>query len=299
MINQQKDLKFLKPAWAALYIVVLAFTPAKAFAQEQAENIQTMVYEVYAGGIHAVQAKLTVDLSDEDRYDLNLFAKTRGLLGKLAPWHGTFSTNGWRDEDTLQPELHKSVTTWKEEEETKEYKYNRDGSFNELVIKDYQKKPQIKKPEAELTDKSFDTLTAALMTLKAVASGEQCDQKAPVFDGKRRFNQVFNFLETEDLKQTKYNIYEGPSIKCTVEVEPDGGQWHKKPRGWLSIQEQGRERGTMPTMWIANITPDMPAVPVKIFVKTAYGNLFMHLAEYNANGKKWVAEKRVILDEES
>ncbi len=58
---------------------------------------------------------------------------------------------------------------------------------------------------------------------------------------------------TEDLKATKYNVYEGPAEKCTVEVAPAGGKWHEKPRGWLSIQEQGRQHGQLPTVWFARM----------------------------------------------
>jgi hypothetical protein len=65
-----------------------------------------------------------------------------------------------------------------------------------------------------------------------------------------------------------------------VEIEPISGEWAKKPRGWLSIQEQGRERGTMPTVWLGKFDEDGPAVPVKILVKTAYGALVMHAVGY-------------------
>ena len=61
----------------------------------------------------------------------------------------------------------------------------------------------------------------------------------------------------------------------------------------MSIQEQGRERGTMPTVWLGKIAKNAPAIPVKIRVKTAYGTLFMHLAEYQNEGQIIVAEKRV------
>ena len=77
-----------------------------------------------------------------------------------------------------------------------------------------------------------------------------------------------------------------------MEIKPVAGGWSEKPRGWLSIQEQGRDRGMMPTVWLANVSDDGPAVPVKIRVKTAYGTLFMHLAQYETGGNMVVAEKR-------
>jgi len=54
----------------------------------------------------------------------------------------------------------------------------------------------------------------------------------------------------------------------------------------MSIQEQGRERGTMPTVWFAKVQEGQVAVPVKVRVKTDYGTLFMHLTDYQSAGKK-------------
>ena len=122
----------------------------------------------------------------------------------------------------------------------------------------------------------------------------KCEGSELVFDGKRSFEQKFAHEENVELQSSRYNIYEGAAAKCTVEVTPQKGAWHKNPRGWMSIQEQGREKGTMPTVWIASIEEGAPAVPVKIFVKTDYGALFMHLAEYTNGDKIVVAEKRVL-----
>ena len=272
---------------------LLVFTPNLAGAEKLDKAQQTMIYEVYAGGIHALQGQMTINENNPEHYTIKLSAKTRGLLGKLAPWHGTFESQGWNEgQGRYRPELHQSIATWRGEEETKSYHYTRDGSFKNLVITETGKKPTIKKPDTKLTDQTTDVLTATLEVLQAIAAGKPCKGRSDVFDGKRRFTQIFHDKGEETLKKTKYNIYEGPAKKCTVEVQPKGGKWHKKPRGWMSIQEQGREKGTMPTLWVAQIEKDAPAVPVKLLVKTNYGNLFMHLTEYQGSGDILVAKKR-------
>ena len=261
-------------------------------------GLQRMVYEVYAGGIHAVQAELTIDTRKPDRYDLNLFAKTRGLLGSLAPWHGTFESHGWVMSDgAFRPEQHKSTANWREEVEIKDYLYNKDGTFKQLLITDEHSDAEPRDVDQALTDGTVDALTAALQVFEAYNKTGQCTGESEVFDGKRRFKQVFNHQGQEDLTASKYNIYEGPSALCAVEVVPIAGEWHKKPRGWMSIQEQGRDRGLLPTVWVAQMTENAPAIPVKIKVKTAYGTLFMHLAEYQSAETLLVAEKRITEDE--
>lgn len=266
----------------------LVFTPEFA----RADTKQTAIYEVYAGGIHAVQAQLDINVK-KDRYDIVLSAKTRGFLSKLAPWHGTFESHGWvLGDGVFQPELHRSTTTWKDEKEVKSYNYTKGGGFKNLVIQDHDKPEQKPEIDPELTKDTTDAFTAALSVLKNFDKESHCEGKDEVFDGERRFEQVFTYQKNENLVPSDYNIFQGDAAECTIEVVPVAGKWHEKPRGWMSIQEQGRDRGMMPTMWIGKMDPAMPAIPVKIRVKTAYGTLFMHLAEYRSGDTVYVAEKR-------
>lgn len=252
-----------------------------------------MIYDVYAGGIHAVQAELRMDMSDPQHYALSLDAHTRGFLGALVPWNGSFESTGWvMAEGDYQPEMHQSTAVWRKETEVKSYHYNKDGSFKGLRIKDHDKPAFDKKVDAELTHGTIDVLTATLEAMWRVGQGGDCAGQADIFDGKRRFVLKFTPKDKQHLTPSKYNIFEGDAQRCTAEVIPDGGAWHEKPRGWMSIQEQGRKKGTMPTIWMGKVNENGPAVPIKILVKTDYGALFMHLAEYRDGAQSLVAEKR-------
>ncbi|MGB0719715.1 MAG: DUF3108 domain-containing protein [Bdellovibrionales bacterium] len=290
-MTQPKALRRLSMVWAAICLLCPVFSDSALAAPE---SRQKLVYEVYASGIHAVQATLDLKISANNRYDIVLDAHTRGLLGKLAPWDGSFETHGWWDKNgDHKPQQHKSVGTWRGETQTKDYAYGRDGAFKSLTIIDDGQAPEIRAIEKEVTDDTIDALTAALKVFETYNQAGTCKGQSKVFDGKRSFTQQFVHKAAVRLEQSKYNIYTGPAAECTVEVTPLKGAWADKPRGWLSIQEQGRERGTLPTVWLASIEDGAPAVPVKIRVKTAYGTLFMHLAEYQSDGKFLVAEKRV------
>jgi len=256
-------------------------------------KLQTMVYEVYAGGVHVLQGSLVVDLREKGKYDVNLTANTRGVWKKLIPWSGTFESNGWVLKDaTFRPKTHRSKTNWKDEWETQTYSYGRDESFKSLTKKKHDEPEELKDIDDALTQGTTDVLSSTLNVMNAIAQGQKCEGTSEVFDGKRRFQQLFRSQAGENLTATKYNIYEGLSEICTVEVVPIAGKWHEKPRGWMSIQEQGRAAGTIPTVWMAKITEGAPAVPVKVRVKTDYGTLFMHLAEYQNGENILVAAKR-------
>lgn len=250
---------------------------------------QYMEYDVYAGGFHVVSADLKVDLAKKTNYHLRLGAYTHGVLAKLAPWNGVFETTGWYDpkSDSAQPEKHSSNTKWRNETEIVEFLYNKNGTFREHRIFNEEKKGA-QPPQPELSTETTDVLSATLAVMNNIAKGGSCDGTDKIFDGSRSYNLVFREQAKDVLKPSDLNVYAGPAVKCTVEVKPLKGRWHEKPRGWMSIQEQGREKGTMPTIWFAQMAPGEPAVPVKIQVKTDYGALMMHLTRYKGAGKSLI-----------
>lgn len=274
----------------ALFAALAGLIASPAAAADQR---QQMVYEVYAGGIHAMQASMDMDLRKKGRYDMVLDAKTRGFLATLVPWEGRFESHGWEvKEGDFRPEQHKSTASWRKELDIKDYRYKQDGKFVSLEVFDEKGKVEDREIDAEVTDGTVDTMTATLAVLDAYNKTGKCEGSSEVFDGKRRFKQAFVDKGEVELEPSKYNIYGGKARECTVEITPINGKWSEKPRGWLSIQEQGRKKGTMPTVWIAQVTPGQPAVAVKIRVKTDYGTLFMHLAEYKSGDNIVVAQER-------
>ena len=245
-----------------------------------------MRYDVYAGGFQVVSADLTIDLSKKTTYMLRLGANTHGLLGKLAPWKGVFETQGWYDakKNIGNPRIHYSDTTFRDENELTQFFYNRNGTFKEYRLFNEDKKGA-QPPKPELSDNTTDVLTSTLAVMNNVAQTGKCEGESRIFDGSRSYNLIFRHLQDIVLKGGDYNVYDGPAVECTVEVAPIAGRWHEKPRGWMSIQEQGREKGTMPTVWFARLGEGQTFVPVKIRVKTDSGTLFMHMTQYDGPGK--------------
>lgn len=288
---------FSASAWRYAGAAILLLWPqisTAASAPQAQGTTQNLVYEVYAGGVHAVQSKVRIHISPDGRYDMNLHAYTRGFLAKILPWDGLFETHGQTLVDGRRlPVKHKSTRIWKDETDTAEYLFKADGSLERLTIHDYGKNPYERDVEEELTNGTIDVLTAVLAVLENYNETSKCAGSSEVFDGKRRFEQIFTDKGTVTLEPSTYNIYAGAAAKCTVEVIPVSGRWHKKPRGWLYIQEQGRKLGMMPTLWVAQMDKNGPAIPVKIHIKTIYGSMFMHLAEYDNGREVTVADRRM------
>lgn len=278
----------------ALTALALVSPSASAQAQQaKSPDVQRMKYEVYASGVDAVSAEMQIDLREKNYYRMIFGAATQGFLASMVPWEGTFESKGWMMQGgKRQPEMHESIASWKKEREVKTYRYGKDGSFIDLMTSYTTKKPKKETPDKKLTDQTTDVLSATLVMMEELARGKKCDGYSEIYDGKRRYGMAFQHQRYVMIKPTRYNAYSGPAVECVVEVTPRGGEWHKKPRGWLSIQEQGRERGTMPTVWFAMIGENNNiAVPVRVRVKTAYGTLFMHLT-YFERGNLVLTQKK-------
>ena len=217
---------------------------------------------------------MTLDYRQKGRYTISFGAETRGFLGSVAPWQGTFETKGYAFKNGRRtPELHESIAIWRDEKEVKSYHYKKNGRFKNLVTLYKHKKPKKTIPDAKLTKGTTDALTATMLVMENITRGGNCEGQREVFDGKRRYSLIFRHLRVVTLEKTRYNVYSGPAVECSVEVKPIAGAWHKKPRGWMSIQEQGRQRGTMPTVWIAQVAENAVAVPVRVRVKNSVRNI--------------------------
>lgn len=261
----------------------IIFSGALLLAAPSYASQQKVTYELYAGGINVGTTEMDVAMKPKD-YSLFMKAWTKGFLNRIVRWEGTFESAGWRmGDDDLRPRLHRSTALFRGSYEVKDYTYNKDRSFASYVQVEDDKDvtPNI---DSSLTADTTDALTAGLMAMQQAAISGTCSGRHEVFDGKRRYAILFREAGMERLNATPYNVFEGDALKCEAEVEQLGGVWHHKPRGWMSIQEQGMKKKSLPAMWLAKMAPDAPAVPVRAQVKTDYGSFIAHMTAYE-NGK--------------
>ena len=108
--------------------IFLLLHPLDSFAAEKSGRTTTLTYDVYAGGIHAVNAALVIS-GKPKAYETTLTAGTQGFLKSLANWAGKFSSKGLISKGQPLPLTHSSSSTWKAKTETKTFKYDGHGKF--------------------------------------------------------------------------------------------------------------------------------------------------------------------------
>lgn len=263
--------------WTSIFLVGTAQPVLAAPAKTSAAKTAVLTYDVYAGGIHALNAQLTVQ-KQASKYELSLVAGTQGFLKKLADWSGKFQSKGNIADGKTYPLSHESASVWKGSTQSKSFKYDGKGKFLSYKMAEDGVDKTPEDVDLTLAEGSTDTMSATMRLMMAIPKDKVCSGKELIFDGDRNFRLIYKDTKVETLTKTDFNIYSGQAIVCSVEVIPEKGKWRKKPRGWLSIQEQGRKQGALPTVWFGALKGQSDLyVPVKIRIQTDYGTLFMHL----------------------
>ena len=261
--------------WTSIFLVGFAATAGAEVPK--ASHTSVLTYDVYAGGIHAMNAQLTVR-KEPTKYEVSLVAATQGLLKKIADWSGKFQSKGNIAAGKTYPLMHQSASVWKGSTQSKTFQYDGKGKFLSYKMAEGGVDKTPTDVDLTLATGTTDTLSSTMRLMMAIPKEKVCSGKELVFDGDRNFRLIYKDTQVETLAKTDFNIYSGQAISCSVEVLPEKGKWRKKPRGWLSIQEQGRKQGALPTVWFGALKgqPDI-YVPVKIRIQTDFGTLFMHL----------------------
>ena len=278
----------IKTCLSSACLALTLLLPLAGTAQAQEAPVkQSLGYDLYAGGLHALGA--TIDMKEgSGRYAIDLNSRTVSGFRIVAPWSGQFTTEGWLTKDGLQPETHKSVSKGSEKTKVKSYKYNKNGELVSLSSLENETDKTPNPIDKTLTPPGLvDVLTATLQAADRVEAGKGCTGSSLIFDGDRNFTLSFQDAGTEQLESSKFNIYSGSAQACTFSMEPGKGKWKKKLRGWMMLQEQSRKQGAEPTVWFAKPDPAGPYVPVRVQVKSNYGTLLLHLSSVSSPDGKF------------
>lgn len=233
-------------------------------------------YEIYAGGFQALKGDLNFD-KKSGKYDIQMDVVTQNFIGKLFPWSGHYESTGSVSSGNLSPTLHQSKSIWKSSTKIMKMEYS-GGKLVKSTTEQNGATTVADSFTSEMTSGTVDMLTATLMMLNAVDAHDACKGSFPVFDGKRRFNITLNDGGTATINKSKYSIFEGEAMRCTLKVEPVAG-FKKKDmkRGWMAVQAHTEAHAKPPTIWFARLEPNGPMLPVRMEINSDYGAVIAHL----------------------
>lgn len=252
--------------------------PANAVSEDY-----TLSYDVYAGGLHALRSTYQAERKDGS-YDLTANAETNGFIGKIFPWSGEFESSGKLQNGDLIPAAHTSASSWKSKTTIKRLEFDNGTATKFMELEDGE--TEVKSDfEPALVRNAADLLTATLIAFQDISDMDSCNTSVPAFDGKRKFNIQFSNGQDAHIHESRYSVFSGPALRCTMTVEPlEGFRDKDMERGWFAVQNHTKERGRLPQVWFGRLHDGGDMVPVRVEISSSYGGVVAHLSDMQIPG---------------
>ena len=122
-----------------------------------------------------------------------------------------------------------------------------------------------------------DPMSAAIMPLPGngeFTGANACKRTISIFDGRNRYDLVFNHERTEQAKEVKG--YSGPLAVCRVTYRPIAG--HRPDREQVKKMVENKDIYT----WLAPIAGTRVLVPVRVSVATTLGALVVQATRFSS-----------------
>jgi hypothetical protein len=114
---------------------------------------------------------------------------------------------------------------------------------------------------------TLDPLSAVMYLIGSHSDSAPCEAKAPVFDGRRRYDVAFDLVRKSDIHMDN-GLYQGPGYVCRIHYNQVAGYQQ-------TLVQQGRK---LPTIfaWVAPVKSLVdPAraymIPLRVWAETEYG----------------------------
>jgi hypothetical protein len=261
-------------AAAGLGLVLLAVSAAGRNAEAAAAQIADLKYEVYVGGLHIYSLDVEMVL-EGGRYRLSARGGTEGMVGMVYTWDTNLSADGLDQDGQVQAQRYLAQTQWQNRRRTVELGFGTDGRYALRQDPAPEPDPDIEGGlPATLPVGAVDPLSFAISAARLLAKTGRCDQTVPVFDGQRRFNVIVTQIGVATLQPNRYSVYQGPAMRCGLGIERISGF-----RKSLRAKREQEERSTPPTIWVAEVRPGLPPIPVRYDGEIALGKIVVHLAD--------------------
>lgn len=237
-----------------------------------------LTYEFTVGGLRAFRAKGTIRL-DGDAYAVESDFRKEGLVAAFsATFNGRNEVRGRTSGGALVPA---SGLSWIETRSVRTWlaTYRGDGTFGERHDPVMQVRPE-RMVTPDQRRGALDPLNSAVAGYLAGAS--PCDRTYPVFDSRRRFDVTIQGAGSARLAPGEVPGAQGEALVCRGYIRKIAGY----SRDSMSETEDNKNP---PRLWFAKLDGSGRWLPVKMEMKTSFGDLL---------GKLTKIEVRALTDAE-
>ncbi len=227
-------------------------------------------YEAYKGGFRVMDIGIGLDLSEAQRYRVDLDGKLVGAPALLFSYQIGLDAEGRMSAEGPIPEHFRleSKSGKKKEVEWLELTFDERGLATVSGNPDPSEEPRPPVTEGWRLG-AIDLLSGLVEVVQKTLVSQDCNVKASVFDGRRRFDVVFADQGLRELPKSSINLFSGQARLCQITVKPLTG-----------YRYDGRDKKALPEeieAYLASPAPGLPEMPVRLIVHTGWGSVLVHL----------------------
>ena len=248
-----------------------AIASVDRLAQDATEGF-ALTYDVYTGGLRAIRFDFEVDLADPG-YATRIRLQTSGIVGALFNWHLEASSRGDWENGEIAPQTYRSANVWRSRERSVAIDYAEDGQRTVTADPPYGE-DDIKRVDPALIPGAVDPTTAVTALVLTSAIEGHCRPRTAVYDGRRRYDANMAALPPRDLKPSSAAPFAGRVEGCRLTFERIAGFKPDRKR----LQDLEVE------IWLADVGVEPGRVPVRLELRTPWGDGFAHLVRARTVG---------------
>lgn len=240
-------------------------------APASAETINAR-YEIYTGGFNAlgIQARAAVEA---EAYGVDVSLKTGGFIDWLLRFSQKIEARG-KTGNSVSPSLYATDGTFFGTRRSIRLDYRPDGRIEAHLFP-----PDDDIDRTPVTDEmkvgTIDPVSAFIAFNRMGASGgSPCNGRVPVFDGRRRFDIIFEDDGPGVVEKSHYSVFSGPALRCKFQMERIGG-FQKNPRFNPNTPR-------ISILYIARFGDPGLWLPVRLESDSTFGNVVGHIVEIDA-----------------
>lgn len=268
-----------RPFHALAFAATLAGTLVGLPGMLRADPV-VATYRVQVGGVAVLDVLATLDLTDR-AYRLEVTAMTGGFLGRIFPWRTVSRSEGAVRPDGLAPTHHSQSSVFREKPRNVTLDYDGQGNVVVSVTPPPEEDDREPVPDAQ-RHATYDPLTAFLTVMTAAGRGEACTRSLPVYDGRRRYDMIFEDVGQRLVGVSRYSIFAGSARQCRVTYRPVAGYSRVSPSGGLWPRDRETAQRPPAELWIAPVVPGVPPLPVRLETESDLGAVIIHLTSLKA-----------------
>ena len=144
---------------------------------------------------------------------------TKGVFDTLYPFAARYATSGIFKNERMQTENYRYESQSRFNNRTKRVIYDGNGiPVKSISAKNGKEKTKDIIISTDVTD-TTDLQSVFADVINQYTKTQRCAAVKKVFDGKRRYNVIFEDLGHEEVEKNKYSPYFGNAVKCSMYID--------------------------------------------------------------------------------